>query len=219
MFLDESVVFFWKLFFRRRKLKKMSVFRFSLRTGHQLFRANLLKHRSLNVVSRLYRPRFCSTSNPSSSENSPEEANKNNDWKVEFLYDGQCNACNFEVIKMKQRNEKMNAGIKFVDISSSEYKAEEHGNISYANAMRSMHCRTRDGAVYKGARAFYPAYDALKLGWLWAPVNWPIIGNIADAVYAVWAKLRTIITGRGPLESVIEKHLESVKEQQDRREE
>ena len=56
--------------------------------------------------------------------------------------------------------------------------------------------RLRDLAV------FQEAYRLVGLGWIYAPVEWPVIGPLAQVVYRLWARLRLRITGRPDLDTL-----------------
>jgi len=53
-----------------------------------------------------------------------------------------------------------------------------------------------DGSLVKGMEVFRRAYDAVGLGWLLAPTNWPVLRSISDAGYAWFARIRLHLTGR-----------------------
>ncbi|GAB2212855.1 hypothetical protein Droror1_Dr00020853 [Drosera rotundifolia] len=125
------------------------------------------------------------------------------DWKVKMLYDGDCPLCMREVNMLRERDKQYRA-IKFVDISSEEYLPEDNQGLDYKTAMGRIHAILSDGTVVRDVEAFRKLYEAVGLGWIYAITKYKPIATIANAVYGVWAKYRLQITGRPPLEEVLE---------------
>ncbi|KAL3374710.1 hypothetical protein AABB24_006282, partial [Solanum stoloniferum] len=107
-------------------------------------------------------------------EKSPEN------WKIKMLYDGECPLCMREVDMLRERN-KSYGTIKFLDISSDEYRPEENEGLDYETVMGRIHAILSDGTVVTDVE----------------------IATIADTVYGVWAKYRLQVTGRPSLEEVL----------------
>ncbi|KAL0357558.1 UNVERIFIED_CONTAM: putative protein, chloroplastic [Sesamum calycinum] len=124
-------------------------------------------------------------------------------WKIKMLYDGDCPLCMREVDMLRERNENYGT-IKFVDISSDEYSPEDNQGLDYETVMGQIHAILSDGTVVTDIEAFRKLYEAVDLGWVYAITKYEPIASIADAIYAVWAKYRLQITGRPPLEQVLE---------------
>ncbi|PWA94217.1 thiol-disulfide oxidoreductase DCC [Artemisia annua] len=124
-------------------------------------------------------------------------------WKVKMLYDGDCPLCMREVNMLKERNKDYNA-INFVDISSEDYSPEDNHGIDYETAMGKIHAIMSDGTIVTNVEAFSKLYEAVGLGWVYAITKYEPVATIADAVYGVWAKYRLQVTGRPPLEEVLE---------------
>lgn len=126
-----------------------------------------------------------------------------NTWKIKMLYDGECPLCMREVNMLRERN-KLYGTIKFVDISSNDYSPDENAGLNYKTVMGSIHAILYDGTVLTNIAAFKRLYEEVGLGWVYAITKYKPIAIIADAIYAVWAKYRLQITGRPPLDKVIE---------------
>ncbi|CAL1406461.1 unnamed protein product [Linum trigynum] len=124
-------------------------------------------------------------------------------WKIKMLYDGDCPLCMREVDMLRERN-KSYGTIKFVDISSDDYSAEDNQGLDYETAMGRIHAIMADGTVVTDVEAFRRLYEQVGLGWVYAITKFEPIGKLADAVYAFWAKYRLQVTGRPPLEQVLE---------------
>ncbi|KAH6758368.1 putative thiol-disulfide oxidoreductase DCC [Perilla frutescens var. frutescens] len=131
----------------------------------------------------------------------PEASLEN--WKVKMLYDGECPLCMREVNMLRERNEGFKT-IKFVDISSDDYSPEDNQGLDYKTVMGRIHAIQSDGTVVTDIEAFRKLYEAVGLGWVYAITKYEPIASIADAVYGVWAKYRLPVTGRPPLEEVLE---------------
>ena len=89
--------------------------------------------------------------------------------------------------------------IDFVDISSPDYSAADNAGISYATAMERIHAIERDGTVVTGVAVFRRLSEAVGLGWVYAATKNKAVETAANAVYEVWAKYRTQLTGREAL--------------------
>lgn len=126
-----------------------------------------------------------------------------NTWKIKMLYDGECPLCMREVNMLRERN-KLYGTIKFVDISSNDYSPEENAGLNYKTVMGSIHAILYDGTVLTDIAAFKRLYEEVGLGWVYAITKYKPIAIAADAIYAVWAKYRLQITGRPPLDKVLE---------------
>ncbi|KAL2935971.1 hypothetical protein RDABS01_019089 [Bienertia sinuspersici] len=135
-----------------------------------------------------------------------DEGNKHDydhNWTIKMLYDGDCPLCMKEVNMLREKNKEYGS-IKFVDISSEEYSPEENQGLDYITVMGRIHAILADGTVVKDVEAFRKLYEAVGLGWIYAITKYEPIATVADAVYGVWAKYRLQITGRPPLEEILE---------------
>ncbi|XP_010932075.2 uncharacterized protein At5g50100, chloroplastic isoform X1 [Elaeis guineensis] len=127
-------------------------------------------------------------------------------WRIKMLYDGDCPLCMREVNMLKERN-KLYGAIKFVDISSKDYSPEENQGLDYKTVMGRIHAILSDGTVVRDVEAFRKLYEEVGLGWVYAITKYEPVATIANAVYSVWAKYRLQITGRPPLEDILESRL------------
>ncbi|WOK95117.1 hypothetical protein Cni_G03824 [Canna indica] len=131
-----------------------------------------------------------------------EDASPSKTWKIKMLYDGDCPLCMREVDFLKERNSSYGA-IKFVDISSKDYSAEENQGLDYKTVMGRIHAIQSDGTIVRDVEAFRRLYEEVGLGWVYAITKYEPIATIANSVYSVWAKYRLPITGRPPLEDIM----------------
>ncbi|XP_057950738.1 uncharacterized protein At5g50100, chloroplastic [Malania oleifera] len=132
-----------------------------------------------------------------------DEETSSESWKIKMLYDGDCPLCMREVNMLRERNKQYGA-IKFVDISSDEYSPGENQGLDYKTVMGRIHAILADGTVVTDVEAFRRLYEEVGLGWIYAVTKYKPMAKIADVVYGVWAKYRLQITGRPPLEEVVE---------------
>lgn len=128
-----------------------------------------------------------------------------------MLYDGDCPLCMREVNMLRERNERYKT-IKFVDISSDDYSPAGNQGLDYETAMGRIHAILSDGTVVRDVEAFRRLYEEVGLGWVYAITNYEPIATIADSVYDVWAKYRLQITGRPPLDNILEARKKKVGE-------
>ena len=111
-----------------------------------------------------------------------------NDHHFEVFVDGGCSMCSREARWMRKLD-RGRGRLKVTDIGSPAYFAAVP-DLPVDDAMRSIHGRYPDGRVVHGVEVFRAAYAALGLGWLWAPTRWPVVRQIVDALYAVFARAR-----------------------------
>lgn len=132
-------------------------------------------------------------------------------WKVKMLYDGDCPLCMREVNMLRERN-KSYGSIKFVDISSKDYSPQDNQGLDYQTAMGRIHAILSDGTVVQDVEAFRRLYEAVGLGWVYAITKYEPIAKVANSVYSIWAKYRLQITGRPPLEDILEERKKNMGE-------
>ncbi|KAJ3678436.1 hypothetical protein LUZ60_002239 [Juncus effusus] len=80
----------------------------------------------------------------------------------------------------------------------------ENQGLDYETAMGRIHAIESDGTVVTDVEAFRRLYEEVGLGWIYAITKYEPVDKIANAVYGLWAKYRMQITGRPPLEIVLE---------------
>lgn len=123
-------------------------------------------------------------------------------WKVNLLYDGDCPLCVREV-NFLQKKDAGRGIVKFTDIADLNYSAEENGGVDFETAMGRIHAVMADGTVVKNVEVFQKVYDAIGIGWMYAPTKWPVIGPLVNKVYDLWADKRLAMTGRASLAEVM----------------
>ena len=113
-----------------------------------------------------------------------------NDGPFKVLYDGQCPFCRREVEWLKRRDR--HGRLVTEDISSPDFQAEPYG-LSQTQVRGVMHGVLPDGRIVRRIEAIREAYRVVGLGWLVAPLSWPILGWLADIAYGVFARNRVAL--------------------------
>lgn len=124
------------------------------------------------------------------------------DWDVKLLYDGDCPVCLAEV-KLLQSRDNGRGRIEFVDINADDYDPQDNADITFEEAMGSIHAILSDGKVVTGVDAFRQLYSAVGLGWVFAVTSFEPVGRLARCAYGMWAKNRLALTGRHDLETIL----------------
>jgi predicted DCC family thiol-disulfide oxidoreductase YuxK len=117
-------------------------------------------------------------------------------WDVEVFYDGECPLCRREVAWLKRRDKAQR--IRFTNIAEAGFSAEALGTTTQ-RLMSQMHGRLSDGTWIKGVEVFRRMYAAAGHTWLVALSRLPILAQLLDLGYRVFARHRLRLTGRcGP---------------------
>ncbi|KZN33691.1 thiol-disulfide oxidoreductase DCC family protein [Pseudoalteromonas luteoviolacea] len=121
--------------------------------------------------------------------------------ELTIFYDGTCPLCVKEMTALTKRDTKGN--IKTVDIYAEEFKSYPNINADKANMI--LHALDKNGNLLLGLDVTHKAWQLVGMGWLYAPLRWPVIKPIADRFYLVFAKNRYRIsywlTGKSRCES------------------
>lgn len=87
---------------------------------------------------------------------------------------------------MVRRKDSQNRLI-FTDISDPSFLPKEH---SLMELMCEIHGRRPDGSYVKGVEVFREIYDRIGFGFIVGPTRLPLIRNLLDMAYQVFARLR-----------------------------
>ena len=120
--------------------------------------------------------------------------------KFIFLYDGGCPLCLRETNFL--RNKDVANKIYFVDINDETYDPKLFQDISYTEAMSTLHGILENGDIIKGLEVLAYSYELIGIGWVYYPLKIKFIAPILRLVYQYWAKYRLKITGRSELEKL-----------------
>ena len=122
-------------------------------------------------------------------------------YKLTFLYDGDCPLCLKETRFLKSKDTRK--FINFVDISNN-YMPENFKNISYKQAMTNLHGILGTGEIIFGVDVLAYSYELVGLGWIYIPTKLPILSDFIRFLYKYWARYRLKLTGRDNLEKICE---------------
>ncbi len=115
---------------------------------------------------------------------------------IEVFFDGDCPLCSREVAFLRGRSSLRT--VRFTDIATLGPPGQQRAGRTRDALMDRIHARLGDGTVIEGVEVFRRLYERLGWGWLVAPTRWPILRQLADAAYALFARNRMRLTGRGP---------------------
>ncbi len=116
-------------------------------------------------------------------------------WEIKLLYDGECPVCKREVAFLRWLDGGRDR-LLFEDITSPDFDPARY-RLTVDQVMGQIHGVLPNGRVIRGMAVFRRAYDAVGMGWLLAPTNWPILRRFFDAGYQWFARNRLRLTGRG----------------------
>jgi len=109
---------------------------------------------------------------------------------LKLLYDGDCPFCRREVDWLKRYDR--DGRLATEDITQPSFRAEDYG-LTQEAVMGVLHAIMPDGRVLRRVEAIREAYRAVGLGWIVAPLSWPVIGWIADIAYGAFARNRVAL--------------------------
>ena len=104
----------------------------------------------------------------------------------EVFFDGQCPLCKRE-IDMVRRKDKLGR-LKLTDISTGEYQTLAGRNL--VDMMKKIHGRCADGTFVTGVEVFREIYSRIGLGWLVSVSRLPVLKQLLDVAYRVFAYFR-----------------------------
>jgi predicted DCC family thiol-disulfide oxidoreductase YuxK len=99
-----------------------------------------------------------------------------------LYYDGHCPLCTKEIRLLRRL---ANAGLEFRDIHTL---ADPH-QPDRVTLLRTLHLQTHDGWL-TGLSATVGAWQHTGYGWMFRPLLWPGLTQIASRVYRIWANRR-----------------------------
>jgi predicted DCC family thiol-disulfide oxidoreductase YuxK len=114
-------------------------------------------------------------------------------YPLEFLYDGNCPICRYDVVRLHQADRE--GRIIFIDVTAPEFEPQAYGRTRQMLLAR-IHARRADGVIVEGPEVFRLALTALGYGWLVAPTRWPLLSQITDFCYSWFARHRGSLARR-----------------------
>lgn len=119
-----------------------------------------------------------------------------------IFYDSRCPLCGKEMRHLAKRDKAKQIG--FYDIHNPQLSFE-HPDIDFAEANSILHAKTSEGEVLLGLDVTHRAWQLVGLGWIVAPLRWPIFCWFSDWCYRRFANNRYRIsywlTGQSPCAS------------------
>jgi predicted DCC family thiol-disulfide oxidoreductase YuxK len=114
-------------------------------------------------------------------------------FTVEVFFDGGCPLCVREINMLRRWDRQQR--IRFTDIDAVEFSAEALGK-TYEDLMARIQGRLPDGTWIEGVEVFRRLYSAVGFG----PAVWvtrlPVISQLMDFGYHLFARNRLRLTGR-----------------------
>jgi predicted DCC family thiol-disulfide oxidoreductase YuxK len=118
------------------------------------------------------------------------------DWRkfaVEVFFDGACPLCRREINLSKHWDRRQR--LRFTDISDPAFDPNSVGKTQ-SELMARMHGRLPDGTWVQGVEVFRRLYTAVGFG----PIVWltrlPVVSQLLDLGYSIFARHRLRLTGR-----------------------
>jgi len=108
-----------------------------------------------------------------------------------LFYDSSCPLCLHEVRMLEKRN--TNNTLLLVDLHNEKDLAQ-YPQVDKDKALAVLHAQTSSGDMVFGLDATHAAWSAVGLGYLSAPLRWPLIRYIADFFYRVFISKRHSIS-------------------------
>ena len=117
-----------------------------------------------------------------------------------FLFDGGCPLCLRETRFLKRKD--VSNKINFIDINNDNYNPLLYQDITYTEAMSTLHGILENGDIIKGLDVLAYAYKLIGLGWVYYPLKIKFLSPLLRLFYQYWAKYRLKITGRSNIEKL-----------------
>ena len=114
-------------------------------------------------------------------------------YDVEVFYDGDCPLCLREINMLRRKDSR--GKIRFTNIADPSFHLLNVGK-TYEELMQRIHGRLPDGTWIEGVEVFRRLYTAVGFGPLVAVTRLPIISQIMDVGYVLFARNRLRLTGR-----------------------
>lgn len=112
-------------------------------------------------------------------------------FPLTLLFDGDCEVCVLEMNDLRARDRERR--LVFVDIAQPQFDPARYG-ARITELRAQIHAVRPDGRMLKGVSVLHVAYAAVGRGWMFAPVQWPLLRPMFDAVYRLLSRHRGLIT-------------------------
>ena len=125
-------------------------------------------------------------------------------YDIEVFYDGGCPLCLREITMLRRWDRQ--SKIRFTDIDAADFQPAAVGK-SYEELMAQMHGRLADGTWVQGVEVFRRLYAVVGFVRLAALSRLPLISQVLNLGYSVFARNRLRLTGRCAQQSCSMEHL------------
>lgn len=112
-------------------------------------------------------------------------------YPLEFLYDGNCPICVFDVTRLRQADYRRL--LKFIDVTAADFDPKIYGR-DLDDLLLRIHARRADGVVIEGPEVFRLSWEAIGYGWLVAPTRWPGLAWLTERAYRWFARNRMMLS-------------------------
>ena len=119
--------------------------------------------------------------------------NSENPFDIEVFFDGGCPLCIREINMLRRRDRRQQ--IRFTDIDAPQFRPSDVG-LTRDELMAQMRGRLPDGTWFQGVEVFRRMYAIVGFGRLVWLTRWPLISQLLDLGYWVFARNRLRLTGR-----------------------
>jgi predicted DCC family thiol-disulfide oxidoreductase YuxK len=118
---------------------------------------------------------------------------REDEFAIEVFFDGACPLCRREIDIVRKLDRCHR--IRLTDIAAAQFRPSEYGK-SLGEFMSEIQGRLPSGQWIQGVEVFRQLYSAIGLGWLASISRFPIITQLTEFAYRVFARNRLRWTGR-----------------------
>jgi predicted DCC family thiol-disulfide oxidoreductase YuxK len=105
-----------------------------------------------------------------------------------LYFDGQCPLCAREISTLRRLQQ---GGLTFADIHQQP-ESPDSQHPDREQMLRRLHLHRADGSWEIGLPANVRAWSHTRLGWLFRPLLWPGLFQLAGWIYRRWADRRYV---------------------------
>jgi len=107
-------------------------------------------------------------------------------YPLTIYYDSRCPLCLAEMESLKMHDDAGNLILS--DIWTEGFQPPQGRTVD--DLYNRLHAMRADGQLIDGLDVTRCAYQGVNMGWVTAPITWPVLRRVADAVYPVFARNR-----------------------------
>ncbi|MFC3121231.1 thiol-disulfide oxidoreductase DCC family protein [Agaribacter flavus] len=104
-----------------------------------------------------------------------------------IFYDGKCPLCVKEMQHLIRKDKENN--LQFENIHAGDF-SRKFPDLDINELDARIHGIDENGKLYIGLDVTHKAWSLVGVGWLYAPLRWPLLRWFADKAYLVFAKHR-----------------------------